>query len=80
MGKKTAEKLLVELKTLIEKEPEAFAGVDTATATKHAYDQDAVSALTSLGYDAPPIMEVLKNLPEDLTSTEERFTAALRSL
>lgn len=80
IGKKTAEKLLVELKSVVEKHPEIFDRVDGKTANTNAYDQDAVSALNSLGYDTPSILQILKDLPEDLTTTEERVTAALRSL
>ena len=43
-------------------------------------DQDAMEALGSLGYDTSTILHALKNLPKDLTSTEERVAAALRSL
>jgi Holliday junction DNA helicase RuvA len=77
VGKKTAEKLLLDLKSLIEKEPGLFG--DTAVESKHM-DQDAIDALRQLGYDTGTIMNVLKDLPEDLETTEKRVTEALRSL
>lgn len=79
IGKKTAEKLLVELKSLAEKHPSLFAGTD-AGEPRAALDPDAVAALEALGYDAPTITHALKSLPADLASTEDRVAAALRSL
>lgn len=80
IGKKTAEKLLLELENAIEKQPDVFGSAAAQTAGKHEYDQDAVSALTTLGYDTSTIMQALKNLPSDIETTEERVAAALRSL
>ena len=79
IGKKTAEKLLVELRSVSEKHPAMFQ-TDGAAAVSASYDQDAVSALTTLGYDTSTIMQVLKDLPSDLATTEERVAAALRSM
>lgn len=80
IGKKTAEKLLVDLKSLAEKQPDIF-GSDLAPAqASHAYDQDAIDALKNLGYDTSTILHALQNLPEDITTTEERVASALRTL
>ncbi len=79
IGKKTAEKLLLELKSLSEKLPALFEETGTGSA-RPSLDPDAVAALETLGYDAPTIMHALKSLPMDLTTTEERVAAALRSL
>ncbi len=81
IGKKTAEKLLVDLKSLFEKHPEwttlqAPAG-DLRTAMP---DADAIAALTSLGYDQHTALHALRRLPPSLRKTEERVAAALRSL
>lgn len=80
IGKKTAEKLLLELKSLAEKQPDLFRSSTKGSDMGHQYDQDAVEALRGLGYDAPTILETLKKLPKDLKTTEERVTAALRAL
>lgn len=80
IGKKTAEKLLLDLKSLAESQPEIFGTDIPSSAASTSYDHDAVEALKTLGYDTTTIMDVLKNLPEELTSTEERVTAALRTL
>lgn len=79
IGKKTAEKLLVDLRSLAEKEPNIFGG-NQQTSGGNQFDRDAVEALKSLGYDTSTIMHALKQLSPELTSTEERVTAALRSL
>lgn len=79
VGKKTAEKLLVDLKQLLEKHP-AWASIDRETDGHAAYDDDAIAALTSLGYDRESILDALKNLDRTITKTEDRVAAALRSL
>ena len=79
IGKKTAEKLLLELCSLVEAHP-LILGSKSAEGLSGAFDQDAIAALTQLGYDSPTVMHVLRNLPSTLGSTEERVAAALRSL
>ena len=80
IGKKTAEKLLLELKSLLERKPGIFGTVQPGEHTRSEFDQDAISALSTLGYDTPRIIRALKELPNDLKSTEDRVAAALRSL
>lgn len=78
IGRKTAEKLLLELKSLAEKHPHIF---EVASGTIGArYDQDAVAALSNLGFQTGDILRALEHLPKELETTEERVTAALRSL
>ncbi|MEK7217992.1 MAG: Holliday junction branch migration protein RuvA [Patescibacteria group bacterium] len=79
VGKKTAQKVLLELKSLLEKNP-LLLGQASAEELPHEFDQDAIAALTSLGYDAPAATRVLRDLPPDLRTTEERVAAALRAL
>lgn len=79
VGKKTAEKLLVELRSLAERRPEVFAA-PAGQPVSGAFDQDAIAALTALGYDSPSVIRALKELPSEIVSTEERVAAALRSL
>ena len=79
VGRKSAEKLLVELSSLAERAPEVFAGGgDHPLGAK--FDQDSVAALSQLGFAVQDILRVLETLPADLKTTEERVTAALRSL
>lgn len=80
IGKKTAEKLLLDLKNVAEKQPEIFGDTGVMSNDTTGIDQDAIDALKTLGYDTSTIMQVLKDLPEDLGTTEERVTAALRTL
>lgn len=79
VGRKKAEKLLVDLKSLLENSPEIF-GSSSGVSIGAEYDRDAAAALSALGYDNSTVMQALKNLPVDITSTEERVAAALRSL
>ena len=80
IGKKRAEKLLLDLKSVMENQPAIFLA---AAATKNLmaeYDQDAVSALTALGYDQSTAIHALKEISGDVETTEGRVEAALRSL
>jgi Holliday junction DNA helicase RuvA len=78
IGSKRAERLLIELKSVFEKE--GIVSQTSADPTDAAVDQDAISALTSLGYERAIIIKALKKLPKDLHKTEDRVTAVLRSL
>ncbi len=80
VGKKTAEKLVIELRSLLEKHPLILGSPDAMQEYSGIFDQDAIAALAQLGYDSPTIMNVLRSLPSDLRSTEDRVAAALRSL
>lgn len=80
IGKKTAEKLLVELKSVAEKQPELFQSKGSTKAAPGQYDNDAIEALIALGYDRATTINLLKHVPKDIETTEERVAAALRSL
>lgn len=80
VGRKSAEKLLVELSSLAERAPEIFTGSGGAHPLSAKFDQDTVAALSQLGFASQDILRVLETLPADLATTEERVTAALRSL
>ncbi len=81
IGRKTAEKLLVDLKSLFEKHPEWITlQRSNATGSPANFDADAIAALTSLGYDQGTVLSALKSIPPTLKKTEERVAAALRSL
>lgn len=81
IGRKTAEKLLVDLKSLVEKHPEWQQAGEKRTGKKPApMDADAIAALTSLGYDQSTVVEALKKIPASAKTSEERVSAALRAL
>ena len=65
IGKKTAARVILELKSKIEPN-EKFAKKITTQV-----DSDAVLALEGLGYDRQMIVKTLQNLPEGVTEVEE---------
>lgn len=78
IGQKRAEKLLVDLVSLHEKNPSLFSAGDEHA--KGVNDDDAVTALASLGYDRALIERTLRKLPKNLTRTEDRVKEALKTL
>ena len=80
IGKKTAQRLVVEMKDRLEKE---FADVEfdnsAGSGSSNADRNDAIAALVSLGYKNTDAAKVVKGLPNDLSS-EELIRQALRSL
>ncbi len=79
IGKKTAQRLVVEMKDRLEKE---FADIALeANIASHASDgrQDAISALESLGYKNSDASRVVRSLDKDLSS-EEFIRQSLRIL
>ncbi len=73
VGKKTAEKLIVELQNKVT----AVAGDDEGDTSA---SQDALEALTSLGYSVTQAREALKLVPADITDVSLRIRAALKNL
>lgn len=73
VGKKTAEKLIVELQNKVH----AVAGDEDGDA---AAGQDAIEALVSLGYSITDAREALKLVPADVTDVSARIRAALKNL
>lgn len=73
VGRKTAERVILELKNRIAELP----GEDQGTARA---DSEAIEALTSLGYSATQARVALKAVPEKVKGVSERVRAALKSL
>lgn len=73
VGKRTAEKLIVELQNKVT----AVRGDDDGDASA---SQDALEALTSLGYSVTQAREALKSVPGDITDVGVRIRAALKNL
>lgn len=74
VGKKTAERLIVDLKGKV-----ARGGAERMPAGA-AVDDEAAAALQALGYTAAEAAAALRSVaPADSASTAERVTAALRS-
>lgn len=87
VGKKTAERLVIELKDRLQKDDSlTLAGVSASGTSNIAGNiqrqanpvNDAVSALISLGYKAPLASQMVRELDVDNKSTEEIIRAALR--
>ena len=70
IGKKTAERIIVELKGKLDFNDTKFAG-DA---------RDLLTALTSLGYNAYEVKQILSDIPKDLSDTEDRIKYALKLL
>jgi len=75
VGKKTAEKIVLELKDKI-KTP---AGVSPELAALSEADGEVIDALTALGYSIVEAQRAVQALPRDVTDVEERLRLALVS-
>lgn len=73
VGKKTAERVILELRNKILKLP-------AIEEEGISIDADALEALTTMGYSASEAREALKNIPKDITDVGERVKYALRGL
>jgi len=79
IGKKTAQRLVVEMKDRLEKEFSDVTLEDSAVNNGANDRNDAIAALVSLGYKNTEASRIVKGLPNDLSS-EELIRQALRSL
>ena len=75
VGKRTAEKIVVELKDKI-KGP--VTGIE-ALANINAADAEVIDALIALGYSVVESQRAVQALPKDVTQVEERLRLALRN-
>lgn len=73
VGKKTAERVILELKNRIAELP----GEDQGAAKA---DSESIEALTSLGYSVSQAREALKAVPKNIKDVSERVRAALKYL
>ena len=79
VGKKTAERLVIELKDRLEKdETVKLPGLAEAVERAASPVNDAVSALISLGYKAQQASQMVRILDVEDKSTEEIIRAALQ--
>jgi Holliday junction DNA helicase RuvA len=74
IGKKTAEKIVLELKDKLG----GIAGDDITV--DMSSDMDAIEALKALGYDADDAREALKKTGKDISDTAAKVKAALKNL
>lgn len=66
LGKKTAERLILELKNKI-----IPVGVEGKEIASMAYNEEAVDALVSLGYEKFQVIKALSNIPSEVKETED---------
>jgi Holliday junction DNA helicase RuvA len=79
IGKKTAARLILELKGKLPQLAVSETGLATEPATAH--DDEVIEALRSLGYTSGEIQSALTRIkPDGEMTTEERLLAALRIL
>ncbi len=79
VGKKTAERLVIELKDRLEKDSSiALPGAPAKIERQSNPVNDAVSALISLGYKAQQASQMVRDLDVEEKSTEEIIRAALQ--
>jgi len=71
IGKKTAEKIILELKNKVSRE---------YLDEKYGADGEAIDALTSLGYKLHEAREALKKVPESIKDVGDKVKAALKLL
>lgn len=79
IGKKTAQRLLVEMKDRLAKEFGDISVSNSNGTPAASQRNDAIAALVSLGYKNIDASRVVKGLPDDLSS-EEYIRLALRNL
>lgn len=75
MGKKTAEKIVSELKDVFANG--AFLTTGTAITSE---DTDVVDALMALGYSQKDARDAVQKIPDTITDTRARITHALKSI
>lgn len=73
VGKKTAERVIIELQNKVE-------AVGLADAAGALADQEALEALTALGYSVTEARDALKAVPSEISGVQNRLRQALRNL
>lgn len=71
IGKKTAEKIVLELKDKMKPSDKMQSGVLRG-------DQEALEAMRALGYSASEARDALREIPNDIESGSDRLRAALK--
>jgi len=81
VGKKTAERLVVELRDRLDNDSSTpainDAGINTVSVRNHI--EEAISALTALGYKGPEAMRMIKNVQDETSSCEDLIRLALKT-
>ena len=80
IGKKTAERLIIELRDRLELPAEAVTSAATAAALTASPVEDAVSALVGLGYKPQDASRMVRSLETANLSSEELIRSALQTV
>lgn len=80
VGKKTAEKVVAELKDKFENFAGAYNTDTNDEAAAQPFAADAIDALIALGYPQSDARKVVLNLPSDIQSANEAVREALKTL
>lgn len=81
VGKKTAERLIIEMRDRLEKHPvsRGTGGVLPGSIAASSPDADAISALEALGYRSTEASKMVRSVLQDGMETEEIIKAALQA-
>ena len=79
LGRKTAQRIILELKERVKAEPIAVSALNTGSVPGENIRAEAVAALSSLGYDGLTASRAVTAV-EEASSVEELITKALRKL
>jgi Holliday junction DNA helicase RuvA len=79
IGRKTAERLVIELRDRLGGLPGPSTGAGGAAAGPGGAQAEAFAALVALGYKAPEITRLLQKVDPSVSSTEELIRHALRA-
>jgi len=77
IGPKTAERIVVELKSKIGRLGKEMNLKDISAAPR---DIEVIEALLGLGYSRKEVLEIIKQVPANVTDTSERIKGALKLL
>jgi Holliday junction DNA helicase RuvA len=80
IGRKTAERLIVELRDKLAPLPDSAAGIAAASPETRDPLSEAVSALIALGYKPPEASRAVRAVPSQGLSTEEIIRQALKAM
>jgi Holliday junction DNA helicase RuvA len=80
IGKKTAERLIIELRDRLEMSAEAVTSAATAAVLAASPVEDAVSALVGLGYKPQDASRMVRSLETANLSSEEIIRSALQTV
>jgi Holliday junction DNA helicase RuvA len=78
IGRKTAERLLIEMRDRVKELAGAVASLPPAVGGAASAQHEAYAALVALGYKPVEIVRLLKRVADDTASTEELIRRALR--